>query len=129
MGSTADADPWTRGLSVMTDDSDHKTPSAWMRVLGILGAAFLVLYGIVGVLRNDLHVSLSKSTSVGVRLHGPLAWACFAGMLLMSIGIIRFLAPGDGEFDFAARRRRFGPMILVGGALYVASQVIAGLRS
>ena len=112
----------------MTEESDHRTPSAWMRVLGILGAAFLVVYGIVGVLRNDLHVSLSKSTSVGVHLHGPLAWACFAGMMLMSIGIVRFLAPGDGEFDFAARRRRFGPIFVVGGALYVASQVIAGLH-
>jgi hypothetical protein len=100
-----------------------------MRVLGILGAAFLVVYGIVGVLHNDLHVSLSKPASAGVHLHGPLAWACFAGMMLMSIGIVRFLAPGDGEFDFAARRRRFGPIILFGGALYVASQVIASLRS
>jgi hypothetical protein len=113
----------------MTEESDHKAPSAWMRALGILGAAFLVVYGIMGVLRNDLHVSLSKSTSVGVRLHGPLAWACFAGMLMMSIGIVRFLAPGDGEFDFAARRRRFGPIFVLGAMLYVASQVIASLGS
>lgn len=50
---------------------------------------------------------------------------------MMSIGMVRFLAPefGDGEFNFAARRRRFGPTVVVGLALYVASQVIAGLRS
>jgi hypothetical protein len=113
----------------MTDESDYKAPSAWMRALGILGAAFLGVYGIVGVLRGDLHVSLSKSSSAGVHLHGPLAWACFAGMMLMSIGIVRLLAPGYGEFDFAARRRRFGPTFVVGAALYVASQLIAGLRS
>jgi len=114
----------------MTDDSDHKTPSVWMRILGILGAAFLVLYGATGVLRGDLHVSLSKSSSAGVHLHGPLAWSCFAGMMMMSIGIVRFLMPqSDGEFDFAARRRRFGPIFVVGAEFYVASQVIAGLRS
>lgn len=113
----------------MTDESDHKAPSAWMRALGILGAAFLVVYGVVGVLRGDLHVSLSKSTSAGVHLHGPLAWACFAGMMLMSIGIVRLLGPGHDEFDFATRRRRFGPTFVVGAALYLASQLIAGLRS
>jgi hypothetical protein len=50
---------------------------------------------------------------------------------MMSIGIIRFLAPelGDGEFNFAARRRRFGPIFAVGATFYIASQVIAGLRS
>ena len=52
----------------MTGESDSRIPSAWMRALGILGAAFLVVYGIVGVLRNDLHVSLSKSSSAGVHL-------------------------------------------------------------
>jgi hypothetical protein len=115
----------------MTDESDHKTPSAWIRALGILGAAFLVVYGTTGLLRDDLHVSLSKSSSAGVHLHGPLAWACFAGMMMMSIGIVGLLAPelGDGEFDFSARRRRFSPIFVVGAALYVASQVIAGLRS
>jgi hypothetical protein len=35
----------------------------------------------------------------------------------------------DGKFDFAARRRRLGPIFAVGLAFYVASQVIAGLRS
>lgn len=115
----------------MTDRSDGKAPSVWMRVLGIFGAAFMVVYGTIGVLRDDLHVSLSKSSSAGVHLHGPLAWLCFAGLMMMSIGMVRFLAPefGDREFDFAARRRRFGPTVVVGLALYVASQVIAGLRS
>jgi hypothetical protein len=115
----------------MTDRSDGKTPSVWMRVLGIFGAAFMVVFGTVGVLRDDLYVSLSKSSSTGVHLHGPLAWLCFAGLTMMSIGMVRFLAPefGDGEFEFAARRRRFGPAVVVGLALYVASQVIAGLRS
>jgi len=115
----------------MTGESDGKAPSAWIRVLGIIGAAFLVVYGTIGVLRNDLHVSLSKSSSAGVHLHGPLAWLCFAGLMMMSIGMVGLLAPefGDGELNFAARRRRFGPILAVGLAFYVASQVIAGLRS
>jgi hypothetical protein len=50
-------------------------------------------------------------------------------MVMMSIGGIRFLAPGDGKFDFSARRRRFGPMIVVGLVFYLAAQAIAGLRS
>ena len=115
----------------MTGEPDDRTPSAWMRALGIVGAAFLVVYGIGGVVRDDLHVSLSKSSSAGVHLHGPLAWLCLVGLVLMSIGLTRFLAPefGDGKFDFAARRRRFGPIFVVGLALFIASQVIADLRS
>jgi len=91
----------------------------------------MVVYATIGVLRDDLHVSLSKSSSAGVHLHGPLAWLCFCGLVMTSIGMVRFLAPefGDGEFDFSARRRRFGPTVVVGLVLYVASQVIAGLRS
>jgi hypothetical protein len=50
--------------------------------------------------------------------------------MMMSIGLVRFLAEfRDGKFDFAARRRRFGPIFAVGLAFCVASQVIAGLRS
>lgn len=113
----------------MTDQSDARVPSAWMRVLGIIGAAFMVGYGTIGVLRDDLNVSLSKS-SAGVHLYGPLAWLCFAGLMMMSIGLARFLAEfRHGKFDFAARRRRLGPIFAVGLAFYVASQVIAGLRS
>jgi hypothetical protein len=50
---------------------------------------------------------------------------------MMSVGMVGFLAPefGGGELDSAARRRRFGPMFAVGLAFYVASQLIAGLRS
>ena len=50
---------------------------------------------------------------------------------MMSTGMARFLGPefGDGKFDFVARRRRFGPIFAVGLALFVASQVIAELRS
>jgi hypothetical protein len=100
-----------------------------MRFLGIMGSAFIAVYGTIGVLRDDLNVSLSKS-SAGVHLHGPFAWLCFAGLMMMSIGLVRFLAEfGDGKFDFTARRRRFGPIVAVGLAFYVASQVIAGLRS
>jgi hypothetical protein len=80
------------------------------------------------VSHNDLKVSVSKS-GPGVHLHGPLAWLCFVGMVMMSIGSIRFLAPGDGKFDFSARRRRFGPLVAVGLVLYLAAQAIAGLRS
>jgi hypothetical protein len=114
----------------VTDDSDGKTPSLWMRVFGVVGAACMVVYGIIGVCRDDLHVSLTKS-GAGVHLHGPLAWLCFAGMMMMSLGLIRFLAPefGDGGFDFAARRRRFGPVFAFGLAFFVAAQAIAGLRS
>jgi hypothetical protein len=121
----------TCDLPAMTTESDHEAPSAWMRILGIIAAAGTIVYGTTGVLRDDLHVSLSKSSNAGVHLHGPLAWLCFAGMMMMSIGIVRFLAPefGDGEFDFDARRRRFGPIFAIGAAFYVASQVIAGLRS
>jgi hypothetical protein len=52
-------------------------------------------------------------------------------MMMMSIGLIRFLGPasGDGKFDFDERRRRFGPIFAVGLALYAASQAIADLRS
>jgi hypothetical protein len=32
----------------MTGEPDDRTPSAWMRALGILGAAFLVVYGVGG---------------------------------------------------------------------------------
>jgi hypothetical protein len=115
----------------MTDESDGKVPPVWLRVAGIVGAAFVVVYCTIGVLRDDLHVSLSKSSSPGVHLHGPLAWLCFAGSVMMSIGIVGFLAPefGDGEFDAVARRRRFGPVLVAGLACYVVSQLIAGLRS
>jgi hypothetical protein len=112
----------------MMDEYDDRVPSPLLRFLGIMAAAFLFLYGAVGVLHNDLKVTHSKS-GPGVHLHGPLAWVCFAGMVMMSIGFVRFLAPGDGKFDFSARRRRFGPLVLVGLVLYLAAQAIAGLRS
>jgi hypothetical protein len=101
-----------------------------MRFLGIMAAAFIAVYGTVGVLRDDLQVSLTKS-GAGVHLHGCLAWLCFAGMMMMSIGLVRFLGPvsGDGRFDFDARRRRFGPIFAVGLVLYAASQAIADLQS
>jgi hypothetical protein len=102
-----------------------------MRALGIIGAVFMAGYGTFGVWRNDLHVSLSKSGNASVHLHGPLAWLCYAGMLMMSIGLTRFLAPESGEieFDFDARRRRHGPLFFVGLALFVAAQAIADWRS
>ncbi len=114
----------------MTNESDWRVPSPWMRLLGIVGAAFLTVYGITGVLRDDLEVSLSKS-GAGVHLHGRLAWLCFVGMAMMSLGLVRFLGslPGNGEFNFDERRRRFGPVFALGLLLYVASQAIAGLRS
>lgn len=101
-----------------------------MRCLGIIGAAFIAGYGITGVLRDDLAVSVSKS-GAGVHLHGPLAWLCCVGMLMMSSGLIRFLAPKRNEagFDFDARRRRFGPPVVLGLALYLLSQLIAHLRT
>ena len=115
----------------MADGADDRVPSSSKRVLGILGAVLMLGYGTVGVWRNDLHVSLSKSSSAGVDLHGPLAWLCFAGMLMMSVGLARFVAPqsGEREFDFDARRRRHGPMFFVGLGLFVAAQAIADWRS
>ena len=115
----------------VADGSDGRAPPAWMRVVGIIGAAYVVVYCAIGVWRDDLYVSLSKSSSNGPHLHGPLARLCFAGSVMMSIGIVGFLAPefGGGAFDAAARRRRFGPIFAVGLAFYVGSPVIAGLRS
>jgi len=115
----------------MNDGSDGRTPSGWMRALGMIGAVFMIGYGTRGLVRNDLHVSLSKSSDPGVHLHGALAWLCFAGMVTMAIGLWRLLAPefGNGEFDFDARRRKFGPIFVIGLGLYVAAQAIAGLRS
>jgi hypothetical protein len=97
-----------------------------MRVVGTLAAVFIAGYGLMGVMRNDLEVSLSKS-GPGVHLHGSLACLCCAGMLLMSIGLIRFLGPlpDDDGFDFDARRGRFGPMVLCGLILYALAQVMA----
>ena len=106
---------------------DDRVPSLWMRVVGIIGAVFIVGYGILGLWRNDLHVSLSKSSNPGVHLHGFLAWLCFAGMLMMSIGLARFLAV-KCDFDFDARRRQHGPIFFVGLALFVAAQAIADWR-
>jgi hypothetical protein len=113
------------------DASDDRVPSPWKRVLGIVGAVFLVGYGIVGLWRNDLHVSLTKTANSGVHLHGILAGLCFAGMAMMSIGLARFVAweSGEREFDFDARRRRHGPMFFGGLALFVATQAIADWRS
>jgi hypothetical protein len=115
----------------MADESDSGTPSRWMRVLGTIAAVFIFLYGAAGLLRNDLHVALSKSDHEGVHLHGVLAGLCFAGILMMSVGIIRLLGPafGDGGFDFEARRRRFAPLFVLGLVLFVVSQAIAKLRS
>ena len=113
----------------MTDEYDWRVPSVSMRILGIIAAAVLLVYGIVGVLRDDLAVSMAKS-SPRVHLHGALAWACFAGMTLMSVGIVRFLAYfGEGRFDFDARRRRFGPLFAAGLVLYAVSQWLGDLRS
>ena len=111
-------------------EPDWRVPSVGMRWFGIIAAAFTAIYGACGVLRNDLNVSLSKS-GLGVHLHGFLAWLCFVGMMMMSVGVVRFLSPpfDNGMFDFDERRRRFGPMFFVGLGLYVASQVIAGGRS
>src|ERR1017187_6582066 len=45
----------------MTDESDGKVPSAWMRFLGIIAAAFMVVYGtIVGLTRFSGHLSVYR---------------------------------------------------------------------
>jgi len=111
--------------------SDDRVPSTWKRVLGMVAAAFMIGYGVRGLWRNDLYVSLSKSADSGVHLHGFPAWLCFSGMLMMSVGLVRFLAPEGGhvEFDFDKRRRRHGPMFFIGLGLFVAAQAIGDWRS
>ena len=115
----------------MSEGPEDGAPSAWIRLIGIVGAVFMALYSFIGVLRDDLHVTLSKSDGTGVHLHGPLSWLCFAAMLMISIGMAGFLLldSGGGEFDETARRRRFGPMIAIGVAMYVVSQLIGGWGS
>jgi hypothetical protein len=39
-------------------ESDWSVPSVGMRWFGIIAAAFMAIYGAIGVLRNDLNVSL-----------------------------------------------------------------------
>jgi hypothetical protein len=112
----------------MTDEYDGKFPSPLVRILGIVAAAFVSVYGAIGVLRNDLYASLSKSGG-GVHLHGPLAWLCFGGMLMMSLAAVRILRSGDGKLDFYERRRQQGPIFVIGLVLYAASQMIADWRS
>jgi hypothetical protein len=109
------------------DASDDRVPAPWKRVLGIVAAVFMVGYGMVGLWRNDLHVSLSKTANSGVHLRGILAWLCFAGMVMMALGLTRFVAwkSGEREFDFDARRRRHGPMFFGGLAVFVVTQAIA----
>ena len=91
----------------MTEDYNGRIPSRLMRFMGPLAAAFTAMYGVVGVLHDDLQFSLSKSAG-GAHLNAPLAWTCYAGMIMMSIAIIRLLAaePGDWEFDWSESRWR-----------------------
>jgi hypothetical protein len=112
----------------MTDEYDGSFPSPLVRILGSLAAAFIAVYGAIGVLRNDLYASLSKSGG-GVHLHGPLAWLCFGGMLMMSLGAVRILRSGDGKLDFCERRSQQGPIFAIGLVLYAASQMIANWRT
>jgi hypothetical protein len=112
----------------MTDKYDGRFPSPLGRILGSVAAAFIVVYGAIGVLRNDLYASLSKSGG-GVHLHGPLAWLCFGGMLMMSLGAVRILRTGDGKLDFYERRSQQLPIFVIGLLLYAASQMIANWRS
>ena len=115
----------------MRREPDGNSPSMWIRAVGVIGAGYILVYSAVGLWRNDLFVSLSKSSSDGVHLHRPLAWLWFAGALLFSTGLFGLVAPelGDGGYDMAARRRRFGPILLAGLALFIAAQVMARARS
>jgi hypothetical protein len=112
----------------MTDEYDGRFPSPLVRILGIAAAAFIAVLGAIGVLRNDLYASLSKSGG-GVHLHGPLAWLCSGGMLMMSLGAIRILRSGYGKLDFYERRSQQGPIFVIGLVLHAASQMIASWRS
>lgn len=110
----------------MSIESDWRVPSPLLRGVGIMAAAFIAIDGFIGVMRNDLEVSVAKS-GVGVHLHGRLAWLCFIGMMMFAVGMVRFLGPpfGDGNFNFDQRRGRFGPIVLIGLGLYGASYGIA----
>jgi hypothetical protein len=111
----------------MIGESDGESPSVWLRVLGIIGAVYIVVYCAIGLQRDDLFVSLSKSGGDGVHLHGRLAWLCFAGAVMFSTGLVCLLAPGDGEFDIGARRRRFGPLMVLGLVFFVAAKFMADM--
>lgn len=56
----------------MTDEYDGTFLCPFGRILGTVAATFIAVYGAIGVLRNDLYASISKS-GVGVHIHGPLA--------------------------------------------------------
>jgi hypothetical protein len=114
----------------MIGRSDGESPSVWIRVVGIIGAVYIVGYCAIGLQRDDLFVSLSKSGGDGVHLHGRLVWLCFAGAVMFSTGLVCLLAPelGDGEFDIGARRRRFGPMMVLGLVFFVAAKFMADMR-
>jgi hypothetical protein len=108
----------------MTDEYDGSFPSPLARVLGTVAATFIAVYGAIGVLRNDLYASLSKSGG-GVHLHGPLAWLCFGGMLLMSLGAVRVLRSSDRKLDFYERRNQQAPIFVIGLVLYAAALMLA----
>ena len=57
----------------MTRESDDGAPSVWLRALAVAGAIWFLGYSAVGLWRNDLYVSLSKSSGDGIHLHRPLA--------------------------------------------------------
>jgi hypothetical protein len=103
-------------------ESDWKLPSILLRCVGIAAAARLTLYGFIGVMRNELAITRFE-LNVGVMvIHGALAWLCFTGIMMMTVGIFRLLGPpfGDGTFDFEERRHRFGWIVLIGVGLFAA---------
>ena len=104
--------------------------STLLRLVGIVAAALIALYGFVGFMRNDLAVPpMSKHSTIALlHYHGGLAWLCFTGMTLLAVGIFRLLGPpfGDELFDFADRRHRFSWIVLIGLGLFCAPQGILG---
>lgn len=110
----------------MTDDIESSFPSPLLRALGTLAAGFIAVYGTIGVLRNDLRVSLGKSSQI-VHLHGFLALLCYGGMIMMSVGAFRLLYPGskDAKLDFFERRARHGLPMVLGLVIYAGAQLFA----
>ena len=101
-------------------------PGPAVRVLGVLAAGFLIVDGAIGVARNDLAAGLVRSGPI-VHLHGFLAWICYGGLLMMSLGIVRlcFPAPGTEHLDFFERRARYGLPAVLGIMIYVGAQLFA----
>ncbi len=117
------ADCWGNGL---IRESIPGIESKWLRYFGILAAALLAGYGVIGALRNDLAVTFGKFDDV-VHLHGILAWVACSGMIMIAVGIKRILGPlsGDPTSNLDERRHRYRPLAILGLVICALARGIA----